>query len=255
LAQNENEVTRRLIRLGGTVMIVAGSLLLVWALLVWRWQDPFTALYTRLEQRDLAQEYEQRVERYEAETPNRVVEKAASPLEIAERARKYRLRLGEGDAIGRLKIPKLDLNMIVVNGTESNTLKKGPARHKGTFLPGEGKLIYIAGHRTTYSAPFSDIDDLERGDRVRLELPYATVEYTVRGHRIVEAHELSVLRSRGREELALQACWPRFFASHRYIAYARPVRMIPRTGRPYQYLGSELQASPLPKREVAGGGT
>jgi sortase A len=247
-------MTRRLIRLGGTVMIVAGSLLLVWALLVWRWQDPFTALYTRWEQRDLAQEYEERVERYEAETPKEMVEKAASPLEIAERARKYRLRLAEGDAIGRLKIPKLDLNMIVVNGTESKTLKKGPARHKGTFLPGEGKLIYIAGHRTTYSAPFSDIDDLERGDRVWLELPYATVEYTIRSHRIVEAHELSVLRSRGREELALQACWPRFFASHRYIAYARPVRMIPRTGRPYQYLGSELQASPLPEREVASRG-
>ena len=255
MAQNENEVTRRLIRLGGTVMIVAGSLLLVWALLVWRWQDPFTALYTRWEQRDLAQEYDQRVERYEAETPNRVVERSASPLEIAERARNYRLRLGEGDAIGRLKIPKLDLNMIVVNGTESNTLKKGPARHKGTFLPGEGKLIYIAGHRTTYSAPFSDIDDLERGDRVSLELPYATVEYTIRSHRIVEAHELSVLRSRGREELALQACWPRFFASHRYIAYARPVRMIPRTGRPYEYLGSELRASRLPERQITGGGT
>lgn len=248
-------MTRRLIRLGGTVMIVAGSLLLVWALLVWRWQDPFTALYTRWEQRDLVQEYEQRVERYEAETPTGIVEKGASPLEIAERARKYRLRLGEGDAIGRLKIPKLDLNMIVVNGTESTTLKKGPARHKGTFLPGEGKLIYIAGHRTTYSAPFSDIDDLERGDRVWLELPYATVEYTIRNHRIVEAHELSVLRSRGREELALQACWPRFFASHRYIAYARPVRMIPRTGRPYQYLGSELQASPLPEHQIANRGT
>jgi sortase A len=247
-------MARRLIRLGGTVMIVAGSLLLVWALLVWRWQDPFTALYTRWEQRDLVQEYEQRVERYEAETPTGIVQKAASPLEIAERARKYRLRLGEGDAIGRLKIPKLDLNMIVVNGTESKTLKKGPARHKGTFLPGEGKLIYIAGHRTTYSAPFSHIDDLERGDRVWLELPYATVEYTIRSHRIVEAHELSVLRSRGREELALQACWPRFFASHRYIAYARPVRMIPRTGRPYQYLGSELQASPLPEHQIANRG-
>jgi sortase A len=223
-------------------MIVAGSLLLAWALLVWRWQDPFTALYTRWQQRDLAQEYEQRVEQFQAQSPVRIVEKPATPIQIAEEARQYRRGLHEGDAIGRLRIPRLDLNMIVVNGTESSTLKKGPARHRRTFLPGEGKLIYIAGHRTTYSAPFSDIDDLERGDRVRLELPYATFEYTIRGHRIVEAHELSVLRSRGREEVALQACWPRFFASHRYIAYARPVRVIPRTGPPYEYLGSELQA-------------
>jgi sortase A len=235
-------MARRLIRLSGTLMIVAGSLLLAWALLVWRWQDPFTALYTRWQQRDLAQEYEQRVEHFQAQSPVRVVEKPATPIQIAEEARQYRRGLHEGDAIGRLRIPRLDLNMIVVNGTESSTLKKGPARHRRTFLPGEGKLIYIAGHRTTYSAPFSDIDDLERGDRVRLELPYATFEYTIRGHRIVEAHELSVLRSRGREEVALQACWPRFFASHRYIAYARPVRVIPRTGPPYEYLGSELQA-------------
>lgn len=234
-------MTRRLIRTSGTLMVVAGSLLLVWALLVWRWQDPFTALYTRWEQRDLAQEYEQRFEEFREQTPARV-EKPASPLQIAEQARRYRRELREGDAIGRLRIPRLDLNMIVVNGTESSTLKRGPARHRRTFLPGEGKLIYIAGHRTTYSAPFSDIDDLRQGDRVRLELPYATFEYTIRGHRIVEAHELSVLRSRGREEVALQACWPRFFASHRYIAYARPVRVIPRSGAPYEYLGDELQA-------------
>lgn len=235
---------RRLIRLSGTLMVIAGSLLLVWAVLVWRWQDPFTALYTRWQQRDLAQEYERRLDQFEAQAPVRSDASPVSPVLIAEQARKYRLALREGDAIGRLKIPRLDLNMIIVNGTESNTLRKGPARHKRTFLPGEGKLIYIAGHRTTYSAPFSNIDDLRRGDRVSLELPYATVEYTIRGHRIVEANELSVLRSRGREELALQACWPRFFASHRYIAYARPVRVIPRRGRPYQYHGSELQAAP-----------
>jgi sortase A len=225
-------MTRRLIRLSGTLMVVAGSLVLVWALLIWRWQDPFTALYTRWQQRDLAREYERKVDRYEARTRVRMIEKPPSPVLIAEQARAYRL------------------NMIVVNGTQSGTLRKGPARHRKTFLPGEGKLIYIAGHRTTYSAPFSHIDDLRRGDRVRLELPYATFEYTIRSHRIVEAHQLSVLRSRGREELALQACWPRFFASHRYIAYARPIRVIPRSGRPYQYLGSELQAAPLRDRST-----
>jgi sortase A len=236
-------------------MVIVGSLLLVWAVLVWRWQDPFTALYTRWEQRGLAREYERRLEEFETQAPVRVPVQPVSPTEIAKEARRYRLGLHEGDPIGRLKIPKLDLNMIVVNGTETKTLRKGPARHRRTFLPGEGELIYIAGHRTTYSAPFSDIDDLQRGDRVRLELPYATVEYRIRGHRIVEAHQISVLRSRGREELALQACWPRFFASHRYIAYARPVRVIPRRGRPYRYRGNELRAAPLVQHEVANPGS
>jgi sortase A len=224
-------MARHALRILGTFMVVAGTLMLAWALLVWRWQDPFTALYTIWEQRELADEYEQQVDRFQ------VREQDTTPQRIAVLARRYRLTLREGDAIGRIKIPRLDVNMIVVNGTGTNTLKKGPARHRRTFLPGEGKLIYIAGHRTTYSAPFSDIDDLRKGDRVRLELPYGVFEYRIRGHRIVEAHEVSVLRSRRREEVALQACWPRFFASHRYIAYARPVRVIPRSGRPYAYQG------------------
>jgi sortase A len=244
-----NGIARRVVRTAGMLMVVAGTLLLAWALLVWRWQDPFTALYTHWQQRELADEYEQRFEQFAAPAPAPASapaparEARISPERIAALARKYRLSLHEGDAIGRLKIPRLDVNMIVVDGTETDTLKKGPARHRRTFLPGEGKLVYIAGHRTTYSAPFSDIDDLRRGDRVRLELPYATFEYRIRNHRIVQAHEVSVLRSRRREEVALQACWPRFFASHRYIAYARPVRVIPRSGSPYRYLGDELSAA------------
>jgi sortase A len=244
-----NGIARRVVRTVGTLMVVAGTLLLAWALLVWRWQDPFTALYTRWQQRELADEYEQRFERFErfiAPKPAPAPAVRISPRRIAAMARRYRLSLQEGDPIGRIKIPRLDVNMIVVDGTKTDTLKKGPARHRRTFLPGEGKLVYIAGHRTTYSAPFSDIDDLRRGDRVRLELPYATFEYRIRNHRIVEAHEVSVLRSRRREEVALQACWPRFFASHRYIAYARPVRVIPRSGSPYRYLGDEISAAGKP---------
>jgi sortase A len=91
-------------------------------------------------------------------------------------------------------------------------------------MPGERELVYVAGHRTTYGAPFSDIDDLRAGDRVIVEVPYGTFEYRVTRHRIVDEHELSVLRTKHREELALQACHPRFFASHRYIVYASPVR-------------------------------
>ena len=65
------------------------------------------------------------------------------------------------------------------------------------------------------------------------ELPYGTFVYAVRSHKIVPADDVAELRSHGREVLALQACHPRFFATHRYIAYAVPVRVIPRIGRPY----------------------
>ena len=122
----------------------------------------------------------------------------------------------------------------MVDGTDSDTLKKGPGRHDQTFMPGEGKLVYIAGHRTTYSAPFAHIDRLERGDRIRLEMPYATVVYAVTRQRIVDDQDLSVLESQGREEVALQACHPRFFATQRYIVWGRPVEIQPRGGRPYR---------------------
>ena len=90
-------------------------------------------------------------------------------------------------------------------------------------MPGERELVYIAGHRTTYGAPFSDIDKLGNGDSISVELPYGSVEYEVTDHRVVDDNDLSVLTSHGREELVLQACHPRFFASQRYLVYARPI--------------------------------
>lgn len=120
--------------------------------------------------------------------------------------------------------------MILVNGTDHDTLMKGPARDRRTFMPGEGQLVYIAGHRTTYAAPFSRIDALLPGDRVTLELPYATFVYRITGHVVVPADDIDRLRSRGFEQLALQACHPRFFATQRYIAYAKPLRVSPRFG-------------------------
>lgn len=227
---------RRAGRILGAVLIAAGVLGLVWALLVWRWQDPFTAVYTHLEQRKLASGYERELaefERREATEPA-PGPKADKPslVELRRRiradARRYRASVGRGEAVGRLRVPRLGLNMVVVNGTDTDSLTKGPGRYLGSAMPGEGELVYVAGHRTTYSAPFSRIETLRRGDPVTLELPYATFVYRITRHVIVDANALEVLRSDGREVLALQACHPRFFASQRYIAYAEPVRVIPR---------------------------
>ena len=100
-------------------------------------------------------------------------------------------------------------------------------------MPGQDRLVYVAGHRTTYLAPFSHIDELRPGDAIRLEMPYATFTYRVRRHRVVAASDLSVLRSPRHELLELQACHPRFFATHRYIVYAELVRVRPRGAAPY----------------------
>jgi sortase A len=232
---------RRRVRILGTVLTVAGALTLVWAVVVWQWQDPFTALYTMWKQHQLTGQYERRARDFAGSISGTSL--VAERRSIAREAKNYRLASKRGDAIGRLRIPRMGLNMIFVNGTDHDTLKKGPGRDLRTFMPGQDRLVYIAGHRTTYLAPFSHIDSLRPGDRITLEVPYGTFIYTVTKHRIVVATDLSVLRSPDHELLELQACHPRFFASHRYIAYARLIRVEPHGARPYELGPVAAQAS------------
>ena len=223
---------RRGVRLFGTLLTVAGVLTLVWALVVWQWQDPFTALYTTWKQHQLASQYDKRKSSFKPAISGDT--QAAEKASIAREAKSYRLSSARGEVIGRLRVPRMGVNMLLVNGTDHETLKKGPGRDLRTFMPGENRLVYIAGHRTTYLAPFSHIDRLRRGDRVTIEVPYATFIYSVTGHRIVKATDLSVLRSPQHELVELQACHPRFFATHRYIAYAKLLRVEPRGAKPYE---------------------
>lgn len=223
---------RKAVRLLGTLLTVAGTLTLLWALVVWQWQDPFTALYTKWKQHQLASQYDRRARSFEARISGVTV--TAERESIAREAKRYRTSSTRGEVIGRLRVPRMGVNILLVNGTDHVTLKKGPGRDKRTFMPGENRLVYIAGHRTTYLAPFSHIDRLRSGDRVTIEVPYGTFIYAVTRHRIVKSTDLSVLRSPRHELVELQACHPRFFASHRYIAYARLLRVEPRGAKAYE---------------------
>jgi sortase A len=208
---------RRSARILGTIMIVAGVGSLAWAVTVWQWQDPLTAALNYREQRSLGQAFDRRLHAPAGWTA------ASTTAQTKNAAVRWRKGSKRGDAVARLRIPSLGLSAVVVNGTDHDSLQRGPGRYLGSAMPGEGELVYVAGHRTTYGAPFSRIDRLKKGDRVFLELPYGTFEYAITGSRIVPSTETSVLKSKGFEQLALQACHPRFFASHRYIAYAKPV--------------------------------
>jgi sortase A len=244
---------RRLVRLAGALLMVAGAVSVVWALVVWRWQDPFTAVYTAYEQHELSSRYDKRLATYRpppvgarpAQTrvaPHRAA-LAAEQREIDAAAWAYGKALGPGGPLGRIKVPRLGLNAVLVTGTDRDSLTKGPGWDTRTFLPGQGQLVYIAGHRTTYSAPFAHIDALRAGDLVTIEVPYGTFTYVIRSHTIVPADDLAVLRSHDREVVALQACHPRFFATHRYIGYAVPARVVPRVGRPYSLASRHLAAA------------
>ena len=215
------------------MLLVAGVLTLAWVITVWQWQDPFTALYTKYEQGKLAASLSKQFADWKPIRQTLGASVAAEKRLVAEEAAQYRRHLKPGQAIGRIKIPRMGLNIVVVQGTDESSLEKGPGHYLATDLPGQGQLIYIAGHRTTYLAPFSHIDQLRKGDLITIEMPYATFVYRDTGYRIVTYNDLSVLKSHGHEVLELQACHPRFFATHRYIAYALPVKVIPRDGRAY----------------------
>jgi len=215
------------IRRISTLVIVAGVGLLAWTGTVYVWKDPFTAAYTAFEQRRLESSLQRTFDAWRpVASPPTSTGPVTALVDVRREANAYRTAIGPGDAVARLEIPRLDLDVVVVNGTDAGSLRRGPGRHLDTWMPGAGELVYIAGHRTTYGAPFSHIDELSRGDRIFVELPYATVEYRVTEERIVDQYELSVLESRGREELVLQACHPRFFASERYLVYARPFQVV-----------------------------
>jgi sortase A len=215
----------------GTFLLVIGIGILVWAATVYLWKDPFTTAYTAYEQRQLESELDQQFETWK--TTRRPVAQTGTPTprqdDVRREARRYRLATDDGDAVAKLHIPRLGLDAVVVDGTSVSDLRRGPGRHLDTYMPGERRLVYIAGHRTTYGAPFGDIDELRPGDPISIELPYATIDYRVTGHRIVDDNDLSVLDTQRREELVLQACHPRFFASQRYLVYARPVAIVKRS--------------------------
>lgn len=230
---------RRAARITGTLMIVAGLCSIGWALVVWQWQDPFTAVYAKYQQHRLASSFSHTFAEYRppaaAVKPPATV-KPGVPTEQARvkaEATAYRQALHEGEPVGRLLVPRFGLKSIVINGTGHDDLTKGPGRELHTYMPGEGELVYIAGHRTTYLAPFAHIDKARPGDRVTFQLPYATFVYEVTGHKIVDAHDVDVLRTQHKEQLVLQACHPRFFATHRYLVYAKLVRVEPRDGAAY----------------------
>jgi sortase A len=214
----------------GTFLLVIGLGILAWAATVYLWKDPFTTAYTAYEQRKLESKLDRRFETWQPirrpashETANPKPKPKPRIEDVRREARRFRLESHEGDGIAKLKIPRIHLDAVVVNGTGVADLRRGPGRHLESYMPGERELVYIAGHRTTYGAPFGKINEIRPGDLITAELPYATVTYRVTGHRIVDDNDVSVLNTRHHEQLVLQACHPRFFASERYLVYATPI--------------------------------
>jgi sortase A len=129
-----------------------------------------------------------------------------------------------GDAIGILIIPRIDLDMVVVEGTDTGSLKKGPGHYTGTAYPWDAHgTVAIAGHRTTYLHPFYHLDALRKGDPITIETEFGTFRYTVTRTEITSPDDGSVLDQTALPSLVLTTCNPRYSAAQRLIVFARRV--------------------------------
>jgi sortase A len=200
---------RSVLRFVASVMMVSGVLLIADAAATLLWQEPVSAFVAEREQGELEEAL--------FDPPERVVR--GEPL--------------RGDAIARIEIPAIGVSEYVVEGTDTASLRKGPGHYPETPLPGEPGTVAIAGHRTTYGAPFRDIDDLKPGQRIVLDTPDGRFIYRVQRTAIVDDEDLSVLDDVGYRRLVLSACHPLYSAAQRVIVFAKQVRREPsRVRRP-----------------------
>ena len=125
-----------------------------------------------------------------------------------------------GEAVAILKIPKLNVEKAVVEGVGEPELKKGPGHYPNTPMPGQAGNAAIAGHRTTYGAPFFNVDQLVQGDQILVTTRQGQFRYDVVGSKIVSPKETSVLDSTGEDRLTLTTCHPRYSAKQRLVVVA-----------------------------------
>jgi sortase A len=125
-----------------------------------------------------------------------------------------------GDPVARMEAPKIGLDWIVVSGVDVDDLKKGPGHYPDTPLPGQGGNVGIAGHRTTYGAPFSRINELVAGDDVILTTPAGRYVYKVTDQFIVDPSQYEVLAPTTDPVLTLTSCHPKYSAKKRIIVRA-----------------------------------
>lgn len=146
----------------------------------------------------------------------------------------YERSLKIGQPVGRIVIRRLGVKAVFIEGApekqdalETELLKQGPTHYRSDYgplpLPGMGRTVAIAGHRTTYGAWFRHIDELEPGDRIVLLMPYGAFRYRVQTHKQVAYNAWNVLNDHGYERLVLTSCDPPGSAARRLAVFAKLV--------------------------------
>jgi sortase A len=217
---------RRPLHILSVALITAGIVLALDIGLTLVWKEPLSTVYGAIRQGQAENELEELQASF-LETPeaiDAVKQRNADDLSRADVRRLASVlerQVQDGDPIGRLSVASIDIDPVVVQGTDTGALQKGPGHYPETAFPGQGKTIGIAGHRTTYLAPFRNIDEIEDGDELVLEMPYGTFRYRVQRHAIVDPSEVQIVRDVGYERLVLTACHPLYSAAQRWAVFAK----------------------------------
>ena len=129
-----------------------------------------------------------------------------------------------GDGIARIVVPRIDLDAIVVELSgldDGENLKRGPGHIPTTAYPGQPGNCVISGHRTTYGAPFRQIEQLTPGEEITLVTADRRYTYEVYEQRVVFPTDLTVLEQEGESKVTLTACHPWYSAAQRIVVIAR----------------------------------
>jgi sortase A len=213
---------RRLIRDISSVLIISGLLLVIDAGVTLIWQEPVTAAVALIKRSQIDKHYLS----FRSEPLSQVDLHALGALHTLDQrvsylARREQRQIPTGAAIGRIVIHKIGASFDIVQGTDTSSLEKGPGHYPATAFPGLGQTVAIAGHRTTYLAPFRHIDALGPGDQIIVNMPYGRFTYIVQYHKIVQPTALWVTDNVGYDRLVLSACNPLYSAAQRIIVFAR----------------------------------
>ena len=203
-------------------LITAGLVVLADVATTLAWKEPVSTVYGSIRQGEAEDELAELEGDFPARADLRQVEHVQQIRKRVEiLAGLFAKRARNGEAIGRLAIPSIDLDVVVVEGTDTASLQKGPGHYPETPFPGQGGTTAIAGHRTTYLAPFRHLDQLTRGDQIEIEMPYANFAYRVQKTRVVDDSAVEIIHKVGYERLVLTACHPLYSAAQRIAAFAK----------------------------------
>jgi sortase A len=204
------------------LLILAGTLVLADVVITLVWQEPVSAVVGTLKREGVDRRYASlRTAPLTTHDLHALASLRSTDARIAYLARRERRELRPGDAVGELTVPRLGDAFQIVQGTDRASLEAGPGHYPASSLPGLGRTVAVAGHRTTYLAPFRHLDAMRHGDRIVVAMPYGRFTYLVQTVRVVAPDALWVTRNVGYDRLVLTACTPLFTAKDRLVVFAR----------------------------------